>query len=446
MWDWFQCARSMNIPISGPLIQEKALEFATSLGINEFKASNGWLCRFNQRHNLVCGKMSGERGSVDEKTVINWKEKLPSIWSGYQPRDIFNMDETGIFYRALPDKTMHVRANDCTGGKRSKDRVTCLLCVNVLGEFERPFIVGHSLNPRCFKNIPTWHLPVTYRANKKAWMTTLLYQEWLNALDTRMRIQDRHILLFLDNAPCHPTVDSLTNIKLVFLPANTTSVLQPLDQGIIQNLKLHYRKLLLRRVLSHINDNNSAETIARSINVLDACRWIATALKEVRPITVQRCFSRCGISLDQNEEAHNDEDKDIETVGELLKIASDRNICNNILIDPQVYACFDEEIQITDNLEGDWESRSLENLTRKEYHENVSSDEEESIQPPEIEKASFGEALTWVQNLQYFLKEQSMPEEYNVIASLEDKINQKAIQVFTEHCKQSKLDLFMKLN
>ena len=150
--------------------------------------------------------------------------------------------------------------------------------------------------------------------------------------------------------------------------------------------------------------------------------------------------------MDQNEEAHNDEDKDIETVGELLKIASDRNICNNILIDPQVYACFDEEIQITDNLEGDWESRILKNLTRKEYHENVSSDEEESIQPPEIEKASFGDALTWVQNLQYFLKEQSMPEEYNVIASLEDKINQKAIQVFTEHCKHSKLDLFMKLN
>ena len=129
---------------------------------------------------------------------------------------------------------------------------------------------------------------------------------------------------------------------MVFLPANTTSVLQPLDQGIIQNLKLHYRKLLFRRVLSHINDNNSAESIARSINVLDACRWIATALKEVSPITVQKCFSRCGISLDQNEEAHNDEDKDIETVGKLLKIASDRNICNDILIDPQVNACFDE--------------------------------------------------------------------------------------------------------
>ena len=59
MWDWFQWTLSMNIPISAPMIQEKALEFAKSLGINEFKASNGWLCRFNLRHNLVCGKMSG---------------------------------------------------------------------------------------------------------------------------------------------------------------------------------------------------------------------------------------------------------------------------------------------------------------------------------------------------------------------------------------------------
>ena len=111
---------------------------------------------------------------------------------------------------------------------------------------------------------------------------------------------------------------------------------------------------------SAVKDNNSAETIARRINILDACRWIATALKEVRPITVQKCFSRCGLSFDQNDEVHNDEDKDIETVGELLKIATFRNICENILIDPQVYACIDEETPIKDNLEGDWESRILE--------------------------------------------------------------------------------------
>ena len=443
MWDWFQSARSINIPLSGPLIQEKALEFAASLGIDEFKASNGWLNRFNKRHNLVCGKISGERGSVNDATVIEWKEKLPSIISGYQLHNIFNMDETGIFFRALPDKTMHERAKECTGGKRSKDRVTCLLCVNALGDFERTLIIGHSLNPRCFKNIPPFHLPVTYRANKKAWMTSALYHEWLNAFDAKMRNHNRHILLFLDNAPCHPPGNSLTNIKLIFLPANTTSVLQPLDQGIIQCLKLHYRKRLLRRVISQIYNGCGAETEARSVNILDACQWIAAAIEEIRPSTVHKCFSKCGLNLNFEEgDTPNNEDEEIETLKELLNIASDRNICVNVIIDPEAYVHIDSEIQVNDNLEGEWESRILENSLENETPEDL-SDEDEPIEQPEIKKFTFIDALSCIANLKVFLKDQSMTDDLTMMSSLEDKVNAKAISThFPGHQKQSNLDAY----
>ena len=40
VYEWFQQKRAQNIPLSGPLIQEKALETANSLGISDFKASN----------------------------------------------------------------------------------------------------------------------------------------------------------------------------------------------------------------------------------------------------------------------------------------------------------------------------------------------------------------------------------------------------------------------
>ena len=51
-YDWFQNNRALNVPISGTTLREKALAVATSLGYVGFKASNGWLSCFRQRHNL----------------------------------------------------------------------------------------------------------------------------------------------------------------------------------------------------------------------------------------------------------------------------------------------------------------------------------------------------------------------------------------------------------
>ena len=56
-----------------------------------------------------------------------------SILSRYDPSDIFNADETGLYWRLLPDKTHSLSGEVCTGGKKSKDRVTVLVCANMTG-------------------------------------------------------------------------------------------------------------------------------------------------------------------------------------------------------------------------------------------------------------------------------------------------------------------------
>lgn len=48
--------------------------------------------------------MSGERGDVNTDTVNDWKEKLKLICKGYEPKNIFNMDETGLFSEKLHEK------------------------------------------------------------------------------------------------------------------------------------------------------------------------------------------------------------------------------------------------------------------------------------------------------------------------------------------------------
>ena len=78
------------------------MKAAEKLGYPEFKASSGWLTRFKERNNLSQHKLCGESADVPEATVYSWKERLGSIISGYAMQDIWNMDETSCFCRALP--------------------------------------------------------------------------------------------------------------------------------------------------------------------------------------------------------------------------------------------------------------------------------------------------------------------------------------------------------
>ena len=119
-WEWFQTARAQNIPLSGPMLQEKALSYAKELGNAEYKASNGWLESFRKRHNIAFNVISGEAADVSSETIDDWKKRIPSIIDGYALEDIYNCDETGLFYRALPDRTLSIKGQHCQGGKRSK--------------------------------------------------------------------------------------------------------------------------------------------------------------------------------------------------------------------------------------------------------------------------------------------------------------------------------------
>ncbi|GFR60102.1 tigger transposable element-derived protein 6, partial [Elysia marginata] len=147
---WFVDATRRRINVTGPMMQEKALQFATDLGITTFVVSNGWLQYFVKRNNLAFGKLCGESGDVDGDVVTAWKERLPKLIEGYDERDIFNMDESGLFIKTSADKSFYIKGEKCGGGKKSKERIiTISLCANLLGEKEL-IVIGKSARPRAF--------------------------------------------------------------------------------------------------------------------------------------------------------------------------------------------------------------------------------------------------------------------------------------------------------
>ena len=81
----------------------------------------------------------------------------------YKREDIYNLDETGCFWRALPDKGFGEKGKKCQGGKKSKQRVTVVQ--------EPPVVIWKSENPRCFRGVVKSAFPVKYYSHNKAWMT-----------------------------------------------------------------------------------------------------------------------------------------------------------------------------------------------------------------------------------------------------------------------------------
>lgn len=295
------------------MLKEKALQIAEATGEGEdFKASNGWVDKFRKRHQIQFRVLSGEGASVNQITVEEWKKSLPVILEGYSASEIYNVDETGLFYEAFPKKSLVLKGETCQGGKNSKTRFTVCFTVNLAGEKEPPIIIGQAKRPRDFQRINVEEsFNVVWRHNKTAWMKEDIYVEFLENFNQKMIEQNKHVLLFMDNCSVHKNTE-LSNVKIVFFPANTTSQLQPLDQGIIQNFKCKYRKFQLRSIVGLLDEAvyTPATQIKFQINKLDAVNWIRNAWDEVKPETITKCFQKCGFLLPEvpalDEQVEND--------------------------------------------------------------------------------------------------------------------------------------------
>ena len=243
--------------------------------------------------------IAGEEGDVNPETIDSWNERVKELTKGYSPRDVWNEDETGCFWKAMPEKSLSQKGKRCRGGKNTMQRITAGFFVNAEGKKEGLIVIGSSRLPRCFTRLqnPSYPCGAKYFSNEKAWMRTEIMVTILTRLNNRVKIEERHIILFLDNAPRHPPslTDMFSNIKVAFLPKNTTSRTQPLDAGIIKVWKVYYKRRLLRHIISQVDGERSASQIVKSVNLLMAVRWMVNAWDEVRGDVISKCFRHVGM-------------------------------------------------------------------------------------------------------------------------------------------------------
>jgi hypothetical protein len=319
LFEWQQRLQKKKAVITGEILKAQAIKFWVTLpqyqGQEQPKFSNGWLWGFQHRFRIKEYIYHGEAASAEINKVeaIAQMEYIRQLCSEYHEDDILNMDETGLFWKLTPDRTLATQAG--SGGKKSKDRITLVFTVSASGKKEQVWCIGKSKNPRCFKKINRKLLRIEYRYNKTKWMTGIIMEEYLQWLDNKMRGANRKVLLLLDNFSGHELgvelvggKQGLSNVRVEWLPPNTTSHWQPLDQGIIASFKTIYRKEWILYMLRQYKANKDPN---KTVNLLKAIQWTRKAWDQVTDTTIQRCWWKSTIikkPIDQDPISQQDQD------------------------------------------------------------------------------------------------------------------------------------------
>lgn len=303
---WFAQQRSQGIPLSGPIIQQKALDFNKKIQSCDpsFKASTGWLDKFKNRHGIRQLSIEGEKLSANSAVVSEYVSKLQAeIKNRNLTRSqVYNCDETGLNWKALPQRTL-ASSSEMTapGYKAQKERITVMVCANASGEHKLPLLViGKAKKPRAFKNMDFGLLPVKYRAQKSAWMSQDIFIDWFKSCFLpevskylRKNNLPEEAMLLMDNAPTHPIEELRSEdgkITCHFLPANTTSLIQPMDQGVIESFKRRYRKTFIEGLISETDAD--LKNYWKMFTIKDAIYNAAEAWNNIPEITLQRCWNK----------------------------------------------------------------------------------------------------------------------------------------------------------
>ncbi|KAM9923609.1 hypothetical protein OXX59_005062 [Metschnikowia pulcherrima] len=220
----------------------------------------------------------------------------------YAPMDVYNCDETRLYWKYTPDSADP--SNISEDGRENKARFTALFCCNADGSDKlQPLFVGYAAKPRSFEAAKTnpRALDCVWKANSDASVTTPIMTEWLLAFDDHMGQKNKKALLLLDELTAHKDAVSLLsgstplrNIEICFLPTISSKKLQPLQSGVVSAFKGHYRKLWLQYMVDEYDEGRSP---LRSMNVLKAVRWSIQAWGNISPETIINCWRDVNLSI-----------------------------------------------------------------------------------------------------------------------------------------------------
>ncbi|XP_070611616.1 zinc finger protein 277 isoform X2 [Erythrolamprus reginae] len=271
-----------------------------------FTASKGWFDKFQRPYGLKSVSLhgeaaSGDTGAAEQYVHGTFKDLIEE--GGYLPEQVFNMDETGLFWKRMPSRTFLMQDEaKAPGFKAQKDRVTLIMCGNAAGFLMKPGLIYKSRNPRALKNRNKDALPVYRMHNPKAWITKPLTRDWFHQCFIP-QVKDYlaakglnfKVLLLMDNAGGHDDLaHEHAGVQVEFLPPNTTSLIQPMDQGVICAFKALYTRNSLGSLVEAMDadENFTLKGYWRQYTIASCLKNIQNALMDMKSQTMNACWKK----------------------------------------------------------------------------------------------------------------------------------------------------------
>ena len=246
---------------------------------------------------LIRKRESGERElPIAQEFVDKLRNEL--IDRGIAPkiivRILLNIDETGIVYKSVPKRTYKFIGTPFMAKKPLKDRVTVLVGASMDGFKLKPVVIGKAQLPRALRGVDMDQLPVHYYGHPSSWMSQEIMEHWFYFhLDPELKAHygdNVDVILTIDNAGCHPPQlnNILDYVEVKYLPANTTALIQPMDQGVIHVFKVNYLDIYYNKmidyVLQHADDDDPMKNFPSIYTMKDVLYDIGHAWDRVEEV------------------------------------------------------------------------------------------------------------------------------------------------------------------
>ncbi|XP_057693507.1 tigger transposable element-derived protein 1-like [Corythoichthys intestinalis] len=331
---WINEKQLAGDSVSEGIIGEKARQLhsdiikrqpGNSSSIDDFKASHGWFEKFKRRTGIHSVIRHGEAASSDDKAAEAYKELFLKMVEeeGYVPHQVFNADETGLFWKKMPNRTFITQEEKSVPGhKPMKDRLTLLMCANASGDSHPPSL-----------------------------------EEELQG--------------------------DLEFIKVKFLPPNTTPLLQPMDQQVIASFKKLYTKALFTRCFPVTNDTDLSlrDYWKDHFNVYHCIQLIEKAWHDVTFRTLKAAWKKLwpACILERDVEGFDPQDyvvvNDIVSMGQNMGLQVDADDVEELVADHNEVLNTEDLIR----LQEEKQKEAIQELSSEDEEEEMAAASSESI-------------------------------------------------------------------